>query len=256
MPVKKNFDFILTLYTKRGYIVFKRSFFAIRIVVSRLVVKLWTPHFKPPRGLIHMKMNTTRSEGSEKALRKASIFLLAFAWTFVSQAEESSGVSVYREGEMPGETLSEKASTKVGHISLRGGVHDWKDADLVDSSYGLQMELQFALGDTPLDIVLRGFYQDTSYEDSYLTERESGPYYETWVTSATITEIWNHESTAYGGSLQLLWNFDRKGVVNPYIAIGSMYEKAENTAYHPRRKGRVSSIRGFVNPKDEWLGLG
>lgn len=197
---------------------------------------------------------------SEKFIRKASIFLLAIVCAHVSQADESSVVSVYREGEMPGATLSAADSTAYGHISLRAGLHDWKDAELVDSSYGLQMELQLALGDTPLDLVLRGFYQDTSYEDSYLIEGESGPsYYGTWLNSATVTEFRNEESTAYGGSIQLLWNFDRNGVVNPYIAIGSMYEKAETqydfatTSAYEMRLLWLSSrwTSGYVGRVDE-----
>ena len=168
----------------------------------------------------------------QRILQKIGIVTLSLSTistlTFAQSAEET--VSYYREGvgvlsETNG-TL-EKQDTQNFSFSVRAGYHNWTDSKFIDTSWGAQFEIRAALGATPLDIVLRGHYTSTKYEDTYSTANDAYRYKKANVYEVVTYRFYDTKASAYGGSAQLWWNFRRSAVINPYIAVGAMYEKEE-----------------------------
>ncbi len=112
-------------------------------------------------------------------------------------------------------------------ISARFGIHGWKDSEDVDASYGSQIEAKFALGDSPFDFVVRGHFSYTAYDDYEDVETEAEPYSGGTILMAEVLEISDAEDYTMGGSAQLQWNFARNSFLNPYVALGGMYERTE-----------------------------
>ena len=79
----------------------------------------------------------------------------------------------------------------------------------------------------PLDVVLRGHYAKTDYEDHGALFSDVYGYYDATVYSEGVLVISNEKQTGYGGSLQIQWNLGTNDFVNPYIAAGVMYEQYE-----------------------------
>lgn len=112
-------------------------------------------------------------------------------------------------------------------ISGRVGAFDWKDSEFVDSSFGAQMEARIGLGDTPFDIVFRGYGASVEYDDFVAYGSEVFPYKGATVLDEEALEFNNMEASVIGGSFQLQLNLCRDKEFNPYIAAGAMYEKTE-----------------------------
>ena len=130
-------------------------------------------------------------------------------------------MSVFREGEgvIPeSEELNSNVSSW-GSFSFRAGYFGVKEDDnLFDYGVGGQMEFRVGLGKTPIDLVLRGHYAYAEYKDYYAYLGNGRYYFE------------NEEHSQYGGSAQLQFNFNRDGEINPYVAVGGMYDKVEMEA--------------------------
>ena len=136
-----------------------------------------------------------------------------------SHNENDSGVT---------QTEFQPVDTKTFSFSIRLGLHDWKDSEYVDKNYGAQLEARVALGDTPLDIDIRGHYADIEYDDYVLYGTDSFRYYNAHVYRQVAISISDDQRQIYGGSAQLLWNFRRGETLNPFVAAGVMYEKDED----------------------------
>ena len=113
----------------------------------------------------------------------------------------------------------EEAQTSLGSLSIRAGYVGNKDDDFLDYGAGGQMEFRIGLGDTPADFVLRAHYNHAKFDDYYIYGYY-GDHYER-------LDIENEEHNQYGGSMQLLFNFNKDGLVNPYVSVGGMYDKIE-----------------------------
>ncbi len=150
-----------------------------------------------------------------------------FAISSFAQGAEST-VSHYKEGvglvSESGASL-EKPNKQDVSFSIRAGYHDLKDSEFIDTSWGAQLEARVALGETPLDIVIRGHYADVKYDDTSLVGADSYKYRGAKVYEVGVVDYYNTKWSAYGGSIQLQWNFGRGELVNPYVAAGAMYEK-------------------------------
>lgn len=121
----------------------------------------------------------------------------------------------------------EEPQRKTIQFSLRGGIHDWVDST-VDSSYGIQGEILYSVPNLPIDIDLRAYYASAEYEpDYYFGSLTSRDYLLIYRTSYACRE--DREQEGYGGSAQIRWNFDKGGVINPYISGGAIYEKYKVT---------------------------
>lgn len=118
-------------------------------------------------------------------------------------------------------------SPLLGSLSLRAGYFGMKgDDEIIDDGVGAQVELKFALADSPFDLVLRGHGASAeSDDDEVLVAADTYSYGRGRV--AEVVAIGNIEETVYGGSVQLQYNFMRNKQVNPYIAIGAMYERSD-----------------------------
>lgn len=115
------------------------------------------------------------------------------------------------------------AAGGVNTFSFRAGYHDWKDSKDVDSSTGVQTELQIALGETPVDLVLRAYSSYTEFKDSDYNRRVTTGHHNYTGEYVDVDE----DVTTLGTSAQLKYNFVRDGVINPYLAAGGMYERTE-----------------------------
>lgn len=150
-----------------------------------------------------------------------------FAISSFAQSGEPT-VSHYKEGvglvSESGASL-EKPNKQDVSFSIRAGYHNWKDSKFVDTSWGGQLELRAALGESPLDIVLRGHYAGAEYDDTFAVGSDTYSYRSAKVHEVGVVDYYNTKQSAYGGSAQLQWNFGRGELVNPYIAAGAMYEK-------------------------------
>ena len=192
--------------------------------------------------------------------------------TIAAFADESvSQVSRYKEGETGASADAAdfgRRNSPVVSFSVRAGLHDWKDSRFVDKSWGAQGEMRFAFPETPLDIVLRGHYATVDYEDTHSTYANAYPYRGTRVGEIDVVQYYNAEQSAFGGSLQLQWNFAREDLVNPYVAAGGMYEKSEfHSDYLRTRNGLMTykwlatswsdSYRGRIDEDDDgWAFVG
>ena len=125
------------------------------------------------------------------------------------------------------QTELQSVDTKAISFSIRLGLHDWKDSENVDKNYGAQLEARVAMGDTPLDIDIRGHYADVEYDDYVFYGTDSFRYYNARVHRQVAISVFDDQRQVYGGSAQLLWNFRRGETLNPYVAAGVMYEKDE-----------------------------
>jgi len=154
--------------------------------------------------------------------------LLGLATITTMAQTSNTDVSHYKEGVgIISDAEMESIDSTLFSFSARIGYYNEKDSDFVDKSWGSQLELRAALGDTPLDIVLRGHYASVDYDDTELIETAAYPYLNAKVYSAGITEFYNTKKATYGGSIQLQWNFCKTELLNPYISAGIVYDKYE-----------------------------
>lgn len=159
-------------------------------------------------------------------MKKIMIILMMLTSSALSFAKGVNSLNYLNEDIKP-INLEEKSSQGGVRFSLRAGVHDWKDSKFIDTSYGIQGEINIELGDTPFDLNIRGFYQKTKYEDTYGVGYDYDFYGIALVEYATYAEYIDYSATGYGGSAQLKWNILKGEAINPYIAIGAMFEKNE-----------------------------
>ena len=162
--------------------------------------------------------------------RKIATMSLCFAALPMLAQTNGNTLSIFNQGnEAPNvsETQQVSAGSKFAAISVRFGYHDWKDSTAIDNNYGLQAEIRIALGDTPLDIDLRGHYANVEYDDFVYYGTDAFRYYSSHVYQNYAVTVSDDERQLYGGSAQLLWNFRRGEFLNPYLAAGVMYERDE-----------------------------
>jgi opacity protein-like surface antigen len=129
------------------------------------------------------------------------------------------------EGVQP--PAEEKADTSLLELSVRVGLIGERKS-MFKNGGSLQLEARAALGETPLDIVLRGYYGkckvDKDADETVLggsAVRYNG--YDIY----DIVNVEDGDNTLMGGSAQLQFNFARGEKVNPYIAAGAAYEKSK-----------------------------
>lgn len=135
---------------------------------------------------------------------------LVFAETVTTHVVEEDAVDEVEELELVEKDL------KTFSFSFRAGAHDWKDSEFVKSSYAGQLEFKMNIANSPIDILLRGYYSNTEYDDYYV-------YY----GSGSRSLIYDEKQFSIGGSAQLVLNFARGEIINPYITAGVMYEKSK-----------------------------
>ena len=142
-------------------------------------------------------------------------------------------VSHYKEGvgilSKSGTSLENQNNLNYS-FSVRAGYHNWKDEEFVDKSWGVQLEGRISIGDSPLDVLVRGHYVDAKYDDHYLWAADTYGYRGAKVQEINAIQFLDEKAYAYGGSLQLQWNAGRGEIVNPYLAAGVMYEKQKSEA--------------------------
>lgn len=108
--------------------------------------------------------------------------------------------------------------------AIRFGFHDWKNTEYVDASIAFQAELRLKIPNTPIDLELRTHFASTTLEDAYLC------YTYPYGTSSSMpsfydyAEIGDIRQNGSGGSCQVLLNLNRNGSINPYIAVGGVYD--------------------------------
>lgn len=123
------------------------------------------------------------------------------------------------DGNAMQDTSFEASCPLTGSISLRVGYFGRKGGGLgLDHGVGGQVEMKFALGASPFDLVMRGHVVKSESDDD-----------KNWGSDSNgNTLVANDaEAIAYGGSAQLQYNFARGATFNPYIAAGGMYEKTD-----------------------------
>lgn len=118
------------------------------------------------------------------------------------------------------DTSIEAPRTLTGSLSLRIGYFCTGGDHLIDSGVGGQVEMKFALGASPFDLVVRGY--GTSAESENDENWGADPKHDGHTLVAR-----DAEAIVYGGSIQLQYNFARGATFNPYIAAGGMYEKTD-----------------------------
>lgn len=123
--------------------------------------------------------------------------------------------------------IMEGVDSHSSSFSIKFGYHNWKDTEDVDTSYGAQAELRIAIAESPLDFLLRTHYANVEYDDYVIRYSDDYRYYSARVHESSATLISEREQQCYGGSLQLLFNFQRGESINPYVAAGAMYEKSK-----------------------------
>lgn len=139
----------------------------------------------------------------------------------------------------------------IGSVSLRGGYHGWDDMKDVDYSGGAQTEVRVNLGDSPLEIVLRGHCSYTEF-DGY---HHRHTYRDGHDKKSVVYDVEEKDLSTLGGSIQLQLDILRGEVVNPYVAAGAMYERTDgetrvgHSSY--QRDGRHYEWRDDTQ-REEW----
>lgn len=126
---------------------------------------------------------------------------------------------VQSEGNAVQDTSIEAPGPLTGSISLRVGYFGRSGSNVgLDHGVGGQVEMKFALGASPFDLVMRGHVAKSESKDDKILGADSNG-------NTLVAD--DAEAIAYGGSAQLQYNFARGATFNPYVAAGGMYEKTD-----------------------------
>jgi hypothetical protein len=144
--------------------------------------------------------------------------LSIMAATSLVFADDNSRVG-QSDGNAVQDTSFETSCPLTGSISLRLGYFGRNGSNVaLDHGVGGQVEMKFALGASPFDLVVRGHVVKSESDDDKIWGSDSNG--NTLVAN-------DAEAIAYGGSAQLQYNFARGATFNPYVAAGGMYEKTD-----------------------------
>lgn len=172
-------------------------------------------------------------------------FLGAMAASSLVLADDNSGVG-QSEGNAVQDTSIEAPCPLTGSISLRIGYFGARSHKSIDHGVGGQVEMKFTRGASPFDLVVRGHGTSTEGGDDWILGTDSNG-----------NTLMGHdaEAIAYGGSVQLQYNFSRGATFNPYIAAGGMYEKTDGD-YDVVSEGRHVADRSWENDGFAFVGRG
>ena len=161
-------------------------------------------------------------------------------------AEDNSRVG-RSEGNAVQDTSIEAPSPLTGSISLRVGYFGRSGSNVgLDHGVGGQVEMKFALGASPFDLVMRGHVAKSESKDDKIWGSDSNG-------NTLVAD--DAEAIAYGGSAQLQYNFARGATFNPYIAAGGMYEKTDGDM-ELVSEGRHVADRSWENDGFAFVGRG
>lgn len=108
----------------------------------------------------------------------------------------------------------------VATLSFWAGAHDYNDSEYVDVGVSAQFDARIKLNDSPFDIDFRLYANSVTFDDAFYDEIFA-------MTKQAHVAIEDAEISETGCSLQVLWNLNRGGIVNPYLGAGGMYERME-----------------------------
>lgn len=146
-----------------------------------------------------------------------------------------------------GQTISPEAlgpvSAKRYEISTRLGVMGERE-DTFKLGPALQLEGRAALGDTPFDIVARGYFGTSEAKNVKRYEDFSGVYYGIPMSVGEEDTLKGGDISVFGGSLQGQFNFNRGAEINPYVAAGAAFEKAKYDDIEITARAQASAVSG------------
>ena len=130
--------------------------------------------------------------------------------------------------------LEPSAREKILFVSNGGGYFDTYDGaefaapGKAEDGWSVNGEVQIRIPNTPLSIVLRGYYGNADIGEGSVTGYRSDME-ATW-------SIYNGDFTQYGGSAELRWDFVKMDTFRAYVSAGGVYDKTKTDV-----KGGIST---------------